>query len=170
MSILEIVVYPDPILRKKCQAVQSFDDSLKKIAADMTETVHAAPGVGLAAPQVGLDMRLAVVDLSAGEDPNALYYLVNPEVSTPRGQESEVEGCLSIPNYRDRVKRPETITLKAFDLEGKPFTLEADGWLARAIQHEVDHLNGVLFVDYLRGFRKDRARRFLKKLRRRHGE
>ncbi len=170
MAILEIVVYPDPVLRKKCQPVQSFDESLKKIAEDMTDTVHAAPGVGLAAPQVGLDIRLAVVDLSTGEDPSALYYLVNPEISAPQGEESEVEGCLSIPYYKDRVKRPKAITLNAFTLEGLPFSLEANGWLARAIQHEVDHLNGVLFVDYLSGLRKDRARRFLKKLRRHNGE
>ena len=164
MAILPIHLYPDPILRVKCPPVERFDEELRNLAADMVETMHAAPGVGLAAPQVGVELRLAVVDLSVGKDPEELLVLVNPEVLDEEGRAIETEGCLSIPDLTDKVERPEGIRLRALDLAGQPFELEADDWLARAILHEIDHLDGVLFVDRLRGLRKERARRALKKL------
>lgn len=164
MAILPIRLYPDPVLRVKCPPVERFDDELRDLAADMVETVHAAPGVGLAAPQVGVELRLAVVDLSVGQDPEQLLVLVNPEVLEEDGQATEVEGCLSIPEVTDKVERPSRVRVRARDLHGRPFETEADDWLARAVLHEIDHLDGVLFVDRLRGLRKDRARRQLRKL------
>ncbi|HSL84677.1 MAG TPA: peptide deformylase [Thermoanaerobaculia bacterium] len=164
MAILSIRLYPDPVLRVKCPPVERFDEELRNLAADMVETMHAAPGVGLAAPQVGVELRLAVVDLSVGKDPEELLILVNPEVLDEEGRASETEGCLSIPDLTDKVERPERVRLRAHDLAGRPFELEADDWLARAVLHEIDHLDGVLFVDRLRGLRKERARRALKKL------
>jgi peptide deformylase len=164
MAILPIRLYPDPVLREKCPPVERFDDELRDLAADMVETMHAAPGVGLAAPQVGALLRLALVDLSVGKDPEELLVLVNPEVLGEEGLATEVEGCLSIPDLTDKVERPERIRLRAHDLQGRPFELDADDWLARAVLHEIDHLDGVLFVDRLRGLRKERARRALKKM------
>lgn len=164
MAILPIRIYPDPVLRVKCPAVERFDAGLRKLAADMVETMHAAPGVGLAAPQVGAELRLAVVDTSIGEDPAQLHVLVNPEIVHRDGTESDLEGCLSLPGINDKVDRPLAITVRARDVEGRPFELAAEGYLARAICHEVDHLDGVLFTDHLRGLRRERARRQLKKL------
>ncbi|HEV8579304.1 MAG TPA: peptide deformylase [Thermoanaerobaculia bacterium] len=164
MAILPIRIYPDPVLRVKCRPVEQFDDGLRKLAADMVETMHAAPGVGLAAPQVGVELRLAVVDTSVGEDPSQLKILVNPEIVRREGQEADIEGCLSLPGINDKVERPLNITVRAQDLAGKPFELPAEGYLARAICHEVDHLDGILFTDHLRGLRRERARRQLKRL------
>jgi len=164
MAILPIRIYPDPVLRVKCRKVEEFDDRLRKLASDMVETMHAAPGVGLAAPQVGVDLRLAVVDISVGEDPSLLKVLVNPEVVRREGAESDVEGCLSLPGITDKVDRPAAVTIRAQDLAGQPFELEATEYMARAVCHEIDHLDGVLFTDHLRGLRKERIRRQLKKL------
>lgn len=164
MATLPIRLYPDPVLREKCPPVERFDDALRHLAADMVETMHAAPGVGLAAPQVGALLRLAVVDLSVGKDPEELLVLVNPEVLGEEGRATEVEGCLSIPDLTDKVERPERIRLRAQDLQGRHFELDAEDWLARAVLHEIDHLDGVLFVDRLRGLRKERARRALRKM------
>jgi peptide deformylase len=164
MAILPIRIYPDPVLRVKCRRVETFDEALRKLAVNMVETMHAAPGVGLAAPQVGVDLRLAVVDVSVGEDPGALRVLVNPEIVRREGAETDTEGCLSLPGITDKVDRPLAITVRAQDLTGKPFELDAEEYLARAICHEADHLDGVLFTDHLRGLRKERVRRQLKKL------
>ncbi|MBW8878589.1 MAG: peptide deformylase [Acidobacteria bacterium] len=165
MAILAIRIYPDPVLRVNCRPVTEFDARLKKLAADMVETMHAAPGVGLAAPQVGVELRLAVVDVSVGEDPSQVRVLVNPEVvEHSGGLESEVEGCLSLPGISDKVERPLFVTVRAQDLEAHPFELRAEGYYARAISHEIDHLDGILFTDHLRGLRRERARRQLKKL------
>jgi peptide deformylase len=164
MAILPIRIYPDPVLRAKCRRVEAFDEALRRLAANMVETMHAAPGVGLAAPQVGVDLRLAVVDVSVGEDPAALRVLVNPEIVRREGSENDTEGCLSLPGITDKVDRPLAITVRAQDLTGKPFELDAGEYLARAICHEVDHLDGILFTDHLRGLRKERVRRQLKKL------
>jgi peptide deformylase len=164
MAVLTNRINPDTVLRVKCPPVERFDDELARLAEDMVETMHAAPGVGLAAPQVGVELRLAVVDLSVGKDPEALLVLVNPKVLEAEGAETEVEGCLSIPEYTDKVERAFRIVVRAQDLEGESFEVEADDWVARAILHEMDHLDGVLFVDHLRGLRKERARRQLRKL------
>ena len=164
MAIRAIRIYPDPVLRVQCRAVTDFDDSLRKLVDDMIETMHAAPGIGLAAPQIGVELRVAVVDLSVGDESDGLHVFINPEIVQRRGQETDVEGCLSLPGITDKVERPTYVRIKAFDLEGNPFEIEAEDWLARAICHELDHLDGVLFVDHLRGLRRERARRQLKKL------
>ena len=164
MAVLPIRIYPDPVLRVKCRPVAAVDDRLRKLAADMVETMHAAPGIGLAAPQVGVEERLAVVDLSVGEDPSQVHVLINPEIVHREGQETEVEGCLSIPGLTDKVDRPAAVKIKALDLAAKPFEIEAEGWFARALCHELDHLDGVLFIDHLRGLRKERAKRQLRRL------
>jgi peptide deformylase len=164
MAILPIRIYPEPILRLKCRPVTEVDAKLRKLAADMVETMHAAPGVGLAAPQVGVDLRFAVVDVSVGADPAQVHCLVNPEIEHREGLETDVEGCLSLPGITDKVDRPALVRLRATNLEGETIRLEADGYLARALCHELDHLDGVLFTDLLRGLRKERARRQLKRL------
>ncbi|MES1211035.1 MAG: peptide deformylase [Acidobacteriota bacterium] len=164
MSVLAIRIYPDPVLRVKCGEVTVFDAALRKLAADMVETMHAAPGIGLAAPQVGVEKRLAVLDLSVGEDPKQVHVLVNPEIVHREGLETDVEGCLSLPGLTDKVDRPTSVRVKALDLNGQPFELSAEDWLARALCHEIDHLDGILFVDHLRGLRRERSKRQLKKL------
>jgi peptide deformylase len=164
MSVLAIRIYPDPVLRVKCKKVTVFDARLRKLAADMIETMHAAPGIGLAAPQVGVEQRLAVVDLSVGEDPKQVYVLINPEIVHREGLETDVEGCLSLPGLTDKVDRPTKVRVKALGLDGQPFEIDAEDWLARALCHEIDHLDGVLFVDHLRGLRRERSKRQLKKL------
>ncbi|HTQ79958.1 MAG TPA: peptide deformylase [Thermoanaerobaculia bacterium] len=164
MSILAIRLYPDPVLRERSQEVTQFDATLDKLVADMIETMHAAPGVGLAAPQVGISRRVAVVDVSVGKNPEDLHVLINPELTLKSGADVDVEGCLSLPGITDKVERPVRIQVKALDRQGQPYELEAEGFLARAVCHEIDHLNGVLFTDHLRGLRKERARRQLKRL------
>jgi peptide deformylase len=144
--------------------VVTFDDALRRLAADMVETMHAAPGVGLAAPQVGVELRLCVVDVSVGQEPEKLHVLVNPEIVRREGRESDLEGCLSLPGINDKVERPTWIEVTAQDLAGRAFRLEAEGFAARAVCHEVDHLDGVLFTDHLHGLRRERARRQLKRL------
>lgn len=168
--MLTIRLYPDPVLRETSVPVEDFDAELEQLVGDMVETMHAAPGIGLAAPQVGVARRVVVVDLSVGKEPDQLLTLVNPEILENEGRESEVEGCLSLPGITDKVSRPLRLRLRAADLAGEAFELEAEDWLARAICHEIDHLDGVLFVDHLRGLRKERARRQLKKLARTTGE
>lgn len=164
MAILPIRIYPDPVLRVQCPQVGEFDGNLEQLAADMIETMHAAPGIGLAAPQVGVETRLAVVDVSVGEIEKELHVLVNPELLEEHGQIIDVEGCLSIPEVTDKVTRPEKIRVRAQDLAGKSYELEVEELAARAICHEIDHLNGVLFVDHLTGLRRERAKRRLKRL------
>ena len=165
MALRPIRLYPDPVLRRQCPPVKRFDDELRLLAEDMIETMHAAPGIGLAAPQVGVETRLAVVDLSAGEDPEAVHVLVNPRVLASEGSGVELEGCLSIPDLTEKVTRPQRIQVEAEALDGRTHRFEAEEWLARAICHEIDHLDGVLFPDRLRGLRKEKARRALKRLR-----
>ncbi|MCZ7650931.1 MAG: peptide deformylase [Thermoanaerobaculia bacterium] len=164
MGARPIVLYPDPILRQRCRPVERFDEGLRRLAAEMVATLHAAPGLGLAAPQVGSDQRLFVVDLSVGEDPAALHVLVNPVLVASSGSEVDSEGCLSIPGLTERVERPAEVRFAACGLDGSPFELAGSGLLARALCHELDHLDGVLFFDRLRGLRRELARRRLRRL------
>jgi peptide deformylase len=164
MAILAIRLYPDPVLRAPGRPVSRFDAELDKLVSDMIETMHAAPGVGLAAPQVGVGLRLAVVDLSVGKDAQQLYVLINPELVEKAGSDLDVEGCLSLPGITDKVERPERVRVRALDRRGNPFELPAEGFLARAVCHEIDHLHGILFTDHLRGLRKERIKRQLKRL------
>ncbi|HEY9577425.1 MAG TPA: peptide deformylase [Pseudobacillus sp.] len=143
MAQLPIVYYPDAILEKKCEPVTQFDKKLKKLVKDMYETMIAADGVGLAAPQIGRDMQLAIVDV---EDDHGLITLINPVIEEAKGSDTDVEGCLSFPGLYGHVTRPFSVKVKAQDVKGRFFTLKADGFLARAIQHEIDHLQGVLFT------------------------
>ncbi len=164
MSILPIRLYPDPVLRVRCGEVLNFDSTLDRLIADMVETMYAAPGIGLAAPQVGIDRRLAVVDLSVGDAPDALLVLVNPRIVEQEGAEVDVEGCLSLPGITEKIERPTRIVVEAVHANGEPFSVEAEDWMARAICHELDHLDGVLFTDRLTGLKKDKAKRALKRL------
>jgi peptide deformylase len=164
VAVRRILTYPDPALRLRCPPVDRFDEELRRLASDLIETMHAAPGVGLAAPQIGRSERLAVVDLSVGQDPAALHVLVNPQVAEAAGSVVDAEGCLSLPGWSERVERPATVRVVAVDLDDRPLEVRADGLLARALCHEIDHLDGILFVDRLRGLRRERARRHLRRL------
>lgn len=167
MAIMPIRIYPDPVLRVRCREVENFDAELEGLAENMLETVHAAPGIGLAASQVGVELRLAVVDVTAGESKDSIHVFVNPEIVESAGREIDEEGCLSIPGITEKVGRPAAIRVRALDLDGGSFETEADGLFARAICHEIDHLDGVLFVDRLVGLRKEKVRRQLRRMGRR---
>ena len=151
MAVRKIVTLPEPILRKKARKVSDFGSSLQNLIDDMVETMRQAPGVGLAAPQVDVPMRVIVAEFGDEENeevPAKLYSLVNPEIMRfSKEMTVGTEGCLSIPGYLGDVERPERITLKGFNRFGKPVRMKVKGWLARIIQHEIDHLNGILFID-----------------------
>lgn len=164
MALRRVRLYPDPVLRQPGARVERFDDDLRRLVADMVETMHAAPGIGLAAPQVGESLRVAVVDVSVGEDPAALTVLINPQVLQVAGSQAESEGCLSIPGYTEKVERPAEVTIVASNLDGVPYEVRGDGLLARALLHELDHLDGILFPDRLKGLRRERAKRVLKRM------
>ena len=151
-----ILLEPDPILRKKCQPIENVDDELRKLMKDMLETMYKAPGIGLAAIQVGILKRVVVVDISKDDQEKHPLFFVNPEI-TYRSKETSVyeEGCLSLPGQFAEIERPAECHLKYIDYNGKEKNLKADGLLATCIQHEVDHLNGVLFIDYLSKLKKD---------------
>lgn len=177
--VREITQYGDPVLRKKCRPVEEVTDEIRSLAEDMVETMEAAHGVGLAAPQVGIDLRMAVVDVS--EDPSSISYLkvdgkvtelkelmplvfINPELDFLDEKEPFREGCLSIQGIQADVKRPIDVVAKLELLDGRKITVETDGLLSRAIQHEVDHLNGILFTDRVAAAVKVTLKRRLKKL------
>ena len=147
MAILEIRKYPDAILKKKTGQVTEFDYELQKLVDDMIETMYAAPGIGLAANQVGVSKQVAVIDVGARDDRCDLMVLVNPEIIAEDGEIDSEEGCLSVPDYTTVIKRAEKVRVRAFDRHGKPVEVEGDGLLARALQHEIDHLNGLLLID-----------------------
>jgi peptide deformylase len=161
--VLPIRLYPDPVLRQPAADVTSFDDELRQLAENMTETMYAAPGVGLAAPQVGVSLRLALVDVSVGKESGKLKVLVNPRIVERVGSSLESEACLSIPDFSEKVERPERVRVSFQDLDGVVLEVVVEGFEARAFCHEIDHLAGTLFVDHLRGLRRDRAKRFLRR-------
>ncbi|MGA7339050.1 MAG: peptide deformylase [Terracidiphilus sp.] len=144
--ILKIVKYPEPVLSLPGEPVTEFDDELRKLVADMFETTYAAQGVGLAAPQVGVSKRLTVIDVSLGKDPKDKLVLINPEIISSEGKLYEEEGCLSFPEIREKVVRAAKVRIRAQDEYGKWFEMDGGELLARAMQHEIDHLNGVLFI------------------------
>lgn len=154
MPILRIVKFGDPVLEAPTRPVEKIDDGIRSLVKDMVETMYAAPGVGLAANQVGLPLRLAVIDTTVGEDPNALIIMVNPVVIDQSGEQVEEEGCLSIPGYTEFVRRPKWAKIKALDLDGNEFTREGEDLLARAFCHETDHLDGKLYVHRLGGIKR----------------
>ena len=152
----KILTEPDPILRKKCEPLEKVDTETKKLMDDMLETMYAAPGIGLAAIQVGILKRLVVIDISKGEEEKKPIFLINPQIIHQSKKTSIYEeGCLSLPGQFAEIERPAECTLKYIDYNGKEKELKADGLLATCVQHEVDHLNGILFIDYLSKLKKD---------------
>ncbi|MDH3998422.1 MAG: peptide deformylase [Desulfuromonadales bacterium] len=164
MALLEIRHYPDPVLKQKAQAVTAFDDELRQLAEDMAETMYAAPGVGLAAPQVGVSQRLTVIDCSGKEEEAQLLVMVNPEVIAEEGESYEEEGCLSVPEYYASVTRAAKVQVRFQDLTGTERIVEAEGLAAIACQHEIDHLDGILFVDHLSPLKRSMFRKKWKKI------
>ena len=164
MSILTILEFPDDRLRKKAATVKAVDEKIKKLAEDMLETMYESKGVGLAATQVNVQQRVIVIDVS--EEKNAPMYLINPEITEKDGVKESEEGCLSVPTFYEKVKRAEHVRVKALDKEGQPFEFEARDLLAVCVQHEMDHLDGKLFVDYLSPLKRQRIKAKLEKIHR----
>jgi len=164
MAILAIRKYGDDVLRLAAEPVTNIDPSLQKLIDDMVDTMYAAPGVGLAANQVGVSQRLMLIDLSVGKRPGELHVFINPEIVDAHGEITEEEGCLSIPDFVEVVTRPERVKLRYLDRNGEERDMWGDGLMARAMCHEIDHLNGTLFVDHLRGFKKERILKKIAKL------
>ncbi len=163
MAILPILKIGDPVLNAKADPVEEIDEELIRLANDMVETMHAAPGIGLAAPQVNVGKRLIAVDLSVGENEEDLIVLVNPEVVRQEGENDCEEGCLSVPEIREKVKRPQKVTVKGRNLDGEEVEIEAEDLLARALCHEIDHLEGILFIEYLSPLKRKLIRKKFKK-------
>ena len=162
--ILPILKYGAPELRKVSDPVDAFDVELEKLVKHMIETMYSSPGIGLAAPQIGLNIRLTTIDLSVGEDSGKLIVLCNPEIVSTEGTQKNDEGCLSVPDFSEAVTRPLKIVVRGLDLKGEEIKIEAEGLLARCLSHEIDHLNGVLFVDHLSPLKRSLIRNKIKKL------
>ena len=164
MAVLPIVKYGSDVLRQPTSLVTEFDDALQKLIDDMVDTMYAAPGVGLAANQVGVSRRLMVIDLSVGKRPGELNVFVNPELIEAEGMNTEDEGCLSIPDFVEAVTRPVRARVRYLDRNGEQRELTGEGFMAKALCHEIDHLNGHLYIDHLRGLKKDRILKKIQKL------
>ena len=164
MAVRPIVLYPDPVLRARAREVERFGSELEALACDLADTMYDAPGVGLAAPQVGVSERVAVVDVAAGGAASELHVLVNPRIVESEGRELAEEGCLSIPGLSEKVPRPRRVRVEARRPDGSCFELDAEGLLARALCHEIDHLEGILFFERVTGLRGELARRRLRRL------
>jgi len=162
--IYPIVKYGQEVLERPAAPVTQFDGSLKKLVADMLETMYAANGVGLAAPQIGISLKLCVIDVSCGKDPHAKLVLVNPEIIAAGGEQVEEEGCLSLPDFRAKTPRPLRATVRAQDLSGTEFTLSGEGLLARAFCHEAEHLGGKLFISHLSRLKRDSIKRQVRRM------
>jgi peptide deformylase len=162
--LLPILKYGAPELKRVSAPVDVFNSELEKIAKNMIETMYGAPGIGLAAPQVGLNIRLATVDLSVGEDKGRLITICNPEIISIDGEQKSEEGCLSIPEFTDTILRPKRMVVRGQDIHGDEIRIEAEGLLARCFSHEIDHLNGILFIDHLSSVKKNLVRNKIKKL------
>jgi peptide deformylase len=164
MAILNILHFPDPRLRTKAKNVKVVDDTIRRLVEDMFETMYDAPGIGLAATQVDVHQRIITIDVS--EDKDQPLCLINPEILEKDGEEEMDEGCLSVPGIYEKVRRADHIRFRALDRKGEPYEMEAEGLLAVCVQHEMDHLEGKLFVDYLSSLKRERIRKKLEKLRR----
>ena len=165
MAALSIVKYGDSVLETKCEPVTSFGTlELRKLVVDMFETMYVARGVGLAAPQVGVGSQLTVIDTSSGEDPTKQLVLINPTIVKREGSQIGEEGCLSIPGFREDVRRATHVVVQAKDIDGNDIEVEGEELLARALQHEIDHLHGILFLNHLSPLKRDLIRRKIKKL------
>ena len=163
MAVLEIRQFPDPVLRRKAEPVGEITPEIQKLIDDMVETMYAAPGVGLAAPQVGVSLRIAVIDISHHEEGRPLMVLINPEIIGADEEIEEEEGCLSVHEFASVVKRYGRVRVRATDRDGKVYEVEGEGLLARAFQHELDHLNGRLFIDRISPLKRDIFKRKVKK-------
>jgi len=160
-----IVLYPEPVLEKQAQTITEFDTpELHKLVDEMFESMYAAKGVGLAAPQIGLSKRIAVIDLSVAEDPSQRLVLINPEVIHREGAQVGEEGCLSIPGFREQVRRSKKVTVRAQNIKGESFEMTGEDLLARAFAHEIDHLNGRLYITHVSPLKRDLIRRKVRKL------
>jgi peptide deformylase len=162
--IYPIVKFGDPVLEKPAAPITVFDGELRKLADDMFESMYAAHGVGLAAPQIGIGKRIAVIDVTFKEDPEAKIVLVNPEIIQTEGRITSNEGCLSLPDFREKVTRARTVTARAQNLEGKTFEVTGEDLLARALLHETDHLNGKLYIGHISALKRDIMKRKIRKL------
>ncbi len=160
-----ITKFGAPVLERPTAPVEKFDEELQKLCADMFESMYAVQGVGLAAPQIGRGIRLAVIDVSSGKNPEAKLVLANPEIIHNEGEQREEEGCLSLPGFRSTVIRPMFITVRAQDATGKTYEIRGEGLLARAFSHEIDHLDGILFIQHLSLLKRDLIKRKIRKLR-----
>jgi peptide deformylase len=162
--IYPIVKFGNPVLETPAEPIKVFDDELKQLVEDMFESMYAAHGVGLAAPQIGISKRLAVIDVTFKEDPNAKLVLANPEIIHTEGKQTQNEGCLSIPDFREPVKRANKVTVRAQDVNGKWYEKTGEELLARAFLHETDHLNGKLYISHISALKRDLIKRKIKKL------
>ncbi|MFI5088796.1 MAG: peptide deformylase [Terriglobales bacterium] len=162
--IYPVVKYGNPVLEKPTEPITVFDDKLRKLVEDMFESMYAAHGVGLAAPQIGVSKRLAVIDVTFKEDPKAKLVLVNPEIVRTEGKQRGSEGCLSLPEFREEVTRPLRVTVRAQDANGKHFETTGDELLARAFMHETDHLYGKLYISHISALKRDLMKRKIRKL------
>ena len=165
MALLKILTYPDPVLREPAQEIEEITDEIRKLASDMAQTMYAAPGIGLAAPQIGQSLQMVTIDMQDEETGGKLYTLINPKI-VKRSEETQVfeEGCLSLPTIREDVERSSQITLVAKNLDGEEITIEADDYFATCIQHELDHLNGRLLIDHLSKLKQGVLKKKLKKI------
>jgi len=159
-----IVKFGDPVLETPAGPVTKFDEELQKLVADMFESMYAAQGVGLAAPQIGIGLRLAVIDVTSGKNPEAKIVCANPQIIHSEGEQREEEGCLSLPGFRGYVIRPQYVTVKAQDATGAEFEMRGEQLLARAFCHEIDHLNGTLFIAHLSMLKRDMIKRKIRKM------
>jgi peptide deformylase len=164
--VYPIVKFPDPILQRPAEQVTTFDQDLEKLVEDMFESMYEAHGIGLAAPQIGISRRITVIDLSFQKNPEEKIVLINPEIVSRQGKRSEEEGCLSLPEIREKVSRALKVKIRAQDARGQWFEREADELLARAFQHEVDHLDGILFIFRISALKRDFVLRRIRKLQR----
>jgi len=162
--VYPIVKYGDPVLEKPSVAITKFDDELRQLADDMFESMYAAHGVGLAAPQIGISKRVAVIDVTFKEDPEAKIVLVNPEIIHVEGRITSNEGCLSLPEFREKVTRARKVTARAQNLKGETFEVTGEELLARALLHETDHLNGKLYISHISALKRDIMKRKIRKL------
>jgi peptide deformylase len=164
LKIHEIVKYPDPVLAKMCASITVFDDALRTLVAEMFESMYVAQGIGLAAPQIAIPQRLTVIDVSFKKNPKDRLVLINPEVVAREGKQVEEEGCLSLPDIREKVQRAAWVKVKAQNEHGKWFEVEGEELLARALLHEIDHLDGVLFIDRISRLKRELALRKIRKM------
>jgi peptide deformylase len=160
----EIVKYPDPVLERPAEPVTEFDNELRTLVDDMFESMYAAHGIGLAAPQVGISQRITVIDLSFQKNPEEKIVLINPEIIHKEGKQNEEEGCLSLPEIREKVSRAEKVRVRAQDVQGEWFEIDGEELLARAFQHEIDHLDGILFIFRVSALKRDLLLRKIRKM------